>query len=40
MNKHAELYLLSTFQTSDIAPKPKFIHLTKSPKPNDIYNLC
>ena len=43
-NKIAKLYLPSTFQTSDIellAPKLKDnIHLTKSPKCDNIYKLC
>ena len=43
-NKHAKLYLPSTFQTSDIEllnPKSTLnIHLTKSPKRDHIYKLC
>ena len=46
-NKHAKIYLPSTFQTSDIellAPKIETtshnIHLPKSPKPDHIYKLC
>ena len=43
-DKIVELYLPSTFQTSDIelwARKFKIdIHLTKSPKRDHIYKLC
>ena len=43
-NKHAKLYLPSTFQTSDIDPLAKIlelnIHLTKSSKRDHIYKLC
>ena len=43
-NKTAELYVPSTFQTSDIeilSPKLKTdIHLTKSPKRDHVYKLC
>ena len=44
MNKHAKLYLPSTFQTSDtelLSPKLKLnIHLTKSLKHDHIYKVC
>ena len=43
-NKIAELYVPSTFQTSDIellSPKLKNdIHLTKSTKRDHVYKLC
>ena len=39
-NKHAKLYLPSTFQTSDIELLSPNIHLTKSSKPDHIYKLC
>ena len=42
-NKTAELYLPSTFQTSDVEFRVKLkidIHLTKSPKCDHIYKLC
>ena len=43
-NKHAKIYLPSTFQTSDIEPlrtKLKLnIHLTKSPKRDHIFRWC
>ena len=43
-NKIAELYVPSTFQTSDIELQCKKlkidIHLTKSPKRDHVYKLC
>ena len=41
-NKHAELLLPSTLQTSDIellSPQSKLIHLTKSPNRDHIFKM-